>query len=84
MRRFNDIKAVQYAFNGIRAGVLALLIKALFTMYKKVGKNIFSYIVMAFSFVFTAIVKIKIIYVIILCAVFGLAASYIAERRSTK
>ena len=64
LRHFNDIKAVQYAFNGIRAGVLALLIKALFTMYKKVGKNIFSYIVMAFSFVFTAIVKIKIIYVI--------------------
>ncbi|MBR4071032.1 MAG: chromate transporter [Clostridia bacterium] len=84
LRRFNDIKAVQYAFNGIRAGVLALLIKALFTMYKKVGKNTFSYIVMAFAFVFTAIVKIRIIYVIILFAVFGLAASYIAERRSTK
>lgn len=84
LRRFNNIKAVQYAFNGIRAGVLALLIKALFTMYKKVGKNALSYIVMAFAFVFTAIVKIKIIYVIILCAVFGLVVSYIAERRSAK
>ena len=28
LREFSDIKAVQYAFNGIRAGVLALIIKA--------------------------------------------------------
>lgn len=84
LRRFNDIKAVQYAFNGIRAGVLALLIKALWTMYKKVPKNAVSYIVMALSFVFAAIVKVKVVYVIIGCAVFGLVTSFIAERRSAK
>ena len=46
LREFQSIKAVQYAFNGIRAGVLALLIKALVGMYKKAPKNIVSYIVM--------------------------------------
>lgn len=84
LRRFSNIKAVQYAFNGIRAGVLALLIKALFTMYKKVRKNAASYIIMAFSFVFAAVIKVKIIYVIIACAIFGLVTSVIAERRSAK
>ena len=32
LREFREIKAVQYAFEGIRAGVLALLIKALVSM----------------------------------------------------
>lgn len=84
LREFGEIKVVRYAFNGIRAGVLALLIKALVTMYKKVKKNKVSYIVMALSFVFAAFVKIKVIYVIIGCAVFGLLTSFIAERRNCK
>ena len=36
LAEFQDIKAVQYAFFGIRAGVLALIIKAFFTMFKQV------------------------------------------------
>ena len=35
---FSSLTAVKYAFFGIRAGVLALLIKALVTMYKKCTK----------------------------------------------
>ena len=34
LRTFRDVKAVQYAFNGIRVGVLVLLIKALVKMFK--------------------------------------------------
>jgi len=84
LRRFNDIKVIQYAFNGIRAGVLALLIKALWTMYKKVRKNAVSYVIMGLSFLLAAVLKVKIIYVIIGCAVLGLIASYISERRSAR
>ena len=39
LRQFQELKAVQYAFNGIRAGVMALLCKALWGMYKKNKKN---------------------------------------------
>ena len=46
LREFREIKAVQYAFEGIRAGVLALLIKALVSMYKKCPKGLAAYIVM--------------------------------------
>ncbi len=82
LREFRSIKAVQYAFNGIRAGVLALLFKALWTMYKKVKKGLVAYIIMAGSFVFAAFFEINIIFVIIGCAVVGLVSSLIAQRRN--
>ena len=43
LREFSSYKAVKYAFFGIRAGVLALIIKALISMYKNCPNNIFSY-----------------------------------------
>ena len=82
LTQFQDNKAVEYAFNGIRAGVLALLIKALWTMYKKCPKNIVSYIVMAGSFILTAVLDLPVLAVIIGCAVFGLISSLIISRRA--
>ena len=84
LREFQHIRAVQYAFNGIRAGVLALLIKALVSMYKKAPKGLISYIVMGASFIITAFFDINVLFVIIGCAVFGLVTSLIVERRSKK
>ncbi|MEE0946194.1 MAG: chromate transporter [Acutalibacteraceae bacterium] len=82
LNEFGNLKAVKYAFNGIRAGVLALLFKALYTMYKKCPKGAVSYIVMAFSFLLTAFLDIPVLYVLIGCAVFGLVSSVIIERRN--
>lgn len=82
LREFGNIKAVQYAFNGIRAGVLALVIKAIWTMYKKCPKNIVSYIVIGAAFILTAFLKVEILIVIIGCAIFGLISSLIISRRS--
>ena len=84
LREFRELKAVQYAFQGIRAGVLALIFKALFTMYKKCKKKIVSYIVMALAFVLVAFFKVNVLFVIITCAAIGLAASLIAKRRASK
>lgn len=77
LRSFQDIQLVKYAFNGIRAGVLALIIRALWLMYKNVKKCAVSYIVMAAAFVLSAFVHVNVIIVIAGCAVFGLATSYI-------
>lgn len=84
LREFQQLKAVQYAFNGIRAGVLALLFKALWTMYKKAPKNWASYVVMAGAFVMTAFLKVNVLYVIIGCAVFGLVTSLLAKKEVEK
>ena len=84
LEQFQQIKAVQYAFNGIRAGVLALLCKALWTMYKKSPKGWAAYVVMALSFVCTAFLKLNVFWVIAGCAVFGLITATLAKRRAEK
>ncbi len=81
---FKELKAVQYAFNGIRAGVLALILKALIKMFKQCPKGWFYYIIMAVSFVAVAFLKIPVIYCIITCAVVGLAYSFTLKGRVEK
>lgn len=81
LNNFMELKPVKYAFQGINAGVLALLFKALWNMYKKSPKGWASYVVMGASFLLTSILKINIFLVIVGCAVFGLVTSMIAQRR---
>lgn len=78
--KFSELRAVKYAFRGIRAGVLALIAKALITMFKKSKKSLPAYIIMAVSFVLAAVLKVDVIFVIIGCAAFGLIWSLMARR----
>ena len=80
LKQFQSIKAVAYAFNGIRAGVLALILKALVNMYKKCPKGWVSYTIFVFSFVGAVIFDINLLVVIVACAIFGLLTSYKARR----
>lgn len=80
LREFQEIRAVQLAFMGIRAGVLALIIKALYSMYRQAPKGLVSYIVMALSFILAAFIDLNVIYVIIICAVIGLVTSLCAKK----
>lgn len=81
--KFENNTAVKYAFSGIRAGVLALIIKALWTMSKKSAKNIISFIITAFAFIFAAL-NINVIYIIFACAVTGIVSSLIMSGREKK
>ena len=81
--KFENNAAVKYAFSGIRAGVLALIIKALWTMSKKSAKNIISFIITAFAFIFAAL-NINVIYIILACAVTGIVSSLIMSGREKK
>ena len=78
------IRAVQYAFAGIRAGVLALLIRALWTMFRKCPKSLPSCLIMAAAFLLTAFFHVPVMPVIIGCALFGLAAAILAEKGGGK
>ena len=79
---FQHFKAVQYAFMGIRAGVLALVIKALISMFKKCPKGWVSYTVMAFAAVVGIFTDINIFMIIIVSALFGLTTYSVLRRRS--
>jgi len=81
LREFQSITAVKYAFFGIRAGVLALIVKALWNMFKKSGKNVVSYCIMALAFALVAFFKVNVLIVLVLCAGIGLAASFAGKRR---
>ncbi len=79
--RFSEIKAVKFAFSGIRAGVLALIIKALVSMYKKSPKNFVSYALTGFAFIAAAFLDANILFVIVVCALLGLMSFLLGERR---
>lgn len=79
--QFESLKAVQYAFGGIRAGVLALIVKSLVSMYRQCSWGFISYTIAVIAFLFVAIFSANILLVIIICAVIGLAYSIMAERR---
>lgn len=80
LRTFEELQVIKYAFFGIRAGVLALLIKAVISMFKKSPKNIVAYCIMAASFAAVAFFSANVIIVILSAAVIGLAATLIARK----
>ncbi|MBQ8506077.1 MAG: chromate transporter [Clostridia bacterium] len=80
LEQFQGLKAVQYAFFGVRAGVLALILKAFWNMAKQ-QKGKFAYIIAAAAFVLAAVLKLNVLIVILLCAAAGLISSFAAERR---
>lgn len=84
LRQFYEIRAVRYAFFGIRAGVLALILKSIWTMFKKTPKKIISCILMAAAFLAVAVFKIHVLIVIGCCAAIGLIYALLTERRKAK
>ena len=84
LTQFQELKVVQFAFNGIRAGVLALIIKALWSMYKKCPKSFIGYVIMGLSFVLAAFTGINVIFVILGAAITGIVSSLVMARRAKK
>lgn len=84
LQQFQALRVVQYAFQGIRAGVLALLCKSLWTMYKKSPKGWVAYVAMGGAFVLTAFTSVNVIFVVLGCGIFGLLSSMHLERRAGK
>lgn len=84
LRAFEMLQIVKYAFFGIRAGVLALLIKAVVSMFKKCPKNIVAYLIMAASFAAVAFFSANVIIVIVSAAVIGLCAALITGKAGKK
>lgn len=72
LNEFQSIKAVQFAFFGIRAGVLALVLKAFWSMYKKCPKNTVTYVLASSAFILSAFLGINVLLIIVLCGILGL------------
>lgn len=82
LNQFQELRVVKYAFFGIRAGVLALLVKALWTMFKKCPKGIVPYTIAVAAFIISGILGVNVLIVIVGCAAAGLVASLINAKKS--
>ena len=81
LREFSTYDIVKYAFTGIRAGVLALIIKAVISMFKKAPQNILAYTIMAVAFALVVLFSTNVLVIILSSAVIGIVASIIARKR---
>lgn len=68
---FENSVLVQNAFNGIRVGILCLILNALISMYKQAPKHFLAYLIMGFSFLGITFFNLNAINVIILSAIFS-------------
>lgn len=84
LQLLQDSVIFQNAFLGIRACVVALIIKALISMYKECPKNIFSYILIGLSLLLVSLFKINTVFVIILCGIVGLLYFNLIDKKVKK
>lgn len=78
---FQEYQVIRYAFMGIRAGVLALIVRALAQMYRQCPKEPVSYWIMGGAFLAVAVLNIPTAAVILGCALAGLALALSKRRR---
>lgn len=81
LERALEYEVVRFAFNGIRAGVIALIVKALWGMAKQCPKNLFSAVLAVLAFVIVLFTGVNVLFVILGGALIGLSAALIAKGR---
>ena len=69
---FSGNQWLRWAFGGVRAGVLALIVKSLIGMYRQCPKNALSYVIMAGVFIAAGFLNVSVLLLIALCALLGL------------
>ncbi len=80
LKGFSDIKVVKYAFFGIRAGVLALLLKAFVGMMKKCPKTALGYSLVGLAFI-GSVCGVNVLLLLVSAALIGLVSSWIAMNK---
>ena len=72
LAQFKALKLVEYAFVGIRSGVIVLIISAVIKLSKQCPKNAFSYTITAAAFLLAAFLKVDVILIILCAAAVGI------------
>lgn len=80
IEEFGRFEYVAYAFRGIRAGVVVLILNAVLKLGKSLEKNIFNISVICVSFVLSAFLSFDTIILLVLAAICGLLYSSIKLR----
>ena len=81
LRQFMEYNVVRYAFAGIRAGVMALVIKAFVSMYKQCPKSAVAYGIMAAAFLVAVFTNVSAILIIAFSALVGLITFLVLDKK---
>lgn len=81
---FMDIEAVRFAFSGIRVGVIALIVKALWGMAKQCPRNMFSLILVVAAFALRLFFAVNVLTIIVSGALIGLFCAIISAKGAKK
>ena len=82
--RFGELRPVRYAFFGIRAGVLALILHSLFKIARSGRHDIFSIVIAVLSFAAVAIFGVNALFVVPVAAAVGLIYARLIRGRLGK
>lgn len=82
LMQFKNNVYVEYAFMGIRVGVAVLIMNAAIRIYKKVDKNILSYILVVFGLIMGFFNLIPIVYVILIGGIIGIFYSVLINKEN--
>jgi chromate transporter len=77
---FRSLKFVEYAFNGLKAGVVLLILDAVIKLSRKNKKDLFYYIIFISSAALAIILNINPIFILIGAAAAGLIYSFLILR----
>lgn len=80
LRQFENFAGMRYAFFGIRAAVLALIVQALLSMYHACPKGKMEYILMAGAFTAVALFDCSVLAVIACAAIIGFASQHLLQK----
>jgi chromate transporter len=78
--QFRENIHVQYTFRGVSIGVAVLIINAALRMYRKLDKNLLSFLLMALGFFLLLFDLISVIYVIIIGGAVGIIVQVLKVR----
>ena len=78
---FKEFKYVEYAFNGIRAGIVLLIIDAVLKLNKKNKKDLFYFIVLGLTIIASLFFsEVQVVHILIAAIILGIAYTYIFVR----
>ena len=81
LQAFSHLRSVRCAFWGVRAGVLALILRALVNLYRQCRKGAFSWCVMGGALAAVALLGLSAVPVIAACAALGILFGQLGGRR---
>jgi len=77
---FKNLKYAAYAFNGIRAGVVLLIIEAVGKLNKKNEKSLFYFIIVGLTVIASFFFKLNVVYILIIAMILGILYTLIFVR----